>query len=182
MKKRKLESYQEPLSQNHVVNLACLICLMLTWIGWPSDIDSVHEGNKSKKKVFALTLAFVVLTTCFKIAPKKQGNQGCREQTMGSWRARLSWTHLGRLSLQFGTDKSGSPTHLLTFLSQAGTLPRHRSNVLQRCMTATASLRESLTLRSTIHLMIFRKEKVQTSLLVFFAVIQFQSGGGVHSE
>ena len=67
------------------------ICLLLTWIVWPSDKDSVQEGNKSKMKVFALTLAFVVVAICFKIAPKKkQGNQGCREQTMGSWRARLS--------------------------------------------------------------------------------------------
>ena len=115
----------------------------------------------------------------FKIAPKKQGNQGCREQTMGSWRARLSWTHLGRLSLQLGTDKSGSPTHLLTFLSQAGTLSRHRSNVLQRCMTATASLRESLTLRSTIHLMIFRKEKVQTSFYLSFLLLFNSRAGAV---
>ena len=69
------------------------------------------------------------------------------------------------------------PTHLLTFLSQAGTLSRHRSNVLQRCMTATASLRESLTLRSTIHLMIFRKEKVQTSFYLSFLLL-FNSWAG----
>ena len=120
MKKRKLQSYQEPLSQNYVVNQACLTCLLLTWIGWPSDIESVHEGNKSKMKVFFWPLPLWYWPLVSRLLPKNKvirvaenkqwdhGELGCPELTWDGCPCSLALI------------SQVPPTHLLTFFQSGG--------------------------------------------------------------